>query len=68
MMSKKLDQLHQQIVGDCINLIKEKEVDVSELAYRIGISMQQLLFAFRQRVKDFSIYLRAYDLLIDWQE
>ena len=68
MMSKKLDQLHQQIVGDCINLIKEKEVDVSELAYRIGISMQQLLFAFKQRVKDFSVYFRAYDLLIDWQE
>lgn len=65
-MPNKLDILFHQIVKECLSLIKLKNVDLEELAFKIGISTDRLNESLISRDKDFSIYFRAYGLLLDW--
>ncbi|MEI3530353.1 MAG: hypothetical protein V8Q75_04680 [Bacilli bacterium] len=65
-MSNKLEFLFHQIVKDCLNLIQLKAVNLEDLAFELGISYDRLNKALTSCDKDFSIYFRAYDLLLDW--
>lgn len=65
-MKKELDILFNNIVKDSLELIKEKNVDLDELAFRVGISTNKLKESLTSRDEDFSIYFRTYNLLLNW--
>lgn len=66
MITKRIEEYYNEIKKTCWKLIKEKHVDISELAYRMGMSSEKLLSYFENNSKDLSIYLTAYSLLTDW--
>lgn len=65
-MKKELDILFNNIVKDSLELIKAKNVDLDELAFKIGISTEKLRESLLSRNEDFSIYFRTYNLLLNW--
>lgn len=67
MIDEKLNKMFYQIKSDCFKLIEEKDVDLEELAYQMGVSVYTLVDKFSVRDKDFSFYLKAYNLLEEWQ-
>lgn len=66
MITNQLDVLYNKIVKESLDLIKSKNIDLDELAFKIGISSERLKKALLSRDEDFSIYFRAYDLLLEW--
>lgn len=66
MITNQLDVLYNQIIKESLELIKSKKIDLDELAFKIGISSERLKKALLSRDEDFSIYFRAYDLLLEW--
>jgi len=66
-MVDNLDELHAQIVKDSIKLIKEKNVDISQLSFKLGISVKELYNTLTKRSEDFSIYFKIYDTLTEWE-
>lgn len=66
-MVDNLDELHAQIVKDSIKLIKEKNVDISQLSFKLGISVKELYNTLTKRSEDFSIYFKIYDTLAEWE-
>lgn len=66
MIKNQLDVLYNKIVKESLELIKLKNIDLDELAFKIGISSSRLKKALFSRDEDFSIYFRTYDLLLDW--
>lgn len=67
MVENSLDELYVQIVKDSIKLIKEKNVDISQLSFELGISIKELYNTFTKRSEDFSIYFKMYDTLVEWE-
>ena len=65
-MNEKLDKLFYSIRDECLELIKEKKVDTEELAFKVGCNNETLVNLLNNRIKDFSIYLKLYDVLLDW--
>lgn len=66
MITNQLDVLYNKIVKESLDLIKSKNIDLDELAFKIGISSDRLKKSLLSRDEDFSIYFRTYDLLLDW--
>ena len=66
-MEEKLDLLFDEIKNECLNIIKEKNVDIEELSTSLGCDVNSLLKLLKERDADFSVYLKLYDILTDWQ-
>lgn len=62
-----LEKTFLEIKVECLNMIKEKNVDLYELSFELGISLEQLVKNFQSRINDFSFYLRTYNILLDWE-
>lgn len=62
-----LDKTFLEIKVECLNMIKEKNVDLYELSFELGISLEQFVKNFQSRTKDFSFYLRTYNILLEWE-
>ncbi len=67
MIDKKLEQLFIDIKLDCLELILEKEVPVSELSYQLGISTKEFYQKIHLSSRDFSFYLKMYHILLNWR-
>lgn len=65
-MKNQLDKLFNNIVSDCLKQIDTKHVDIDDLSFKLGMDSKALINCFTNRNEDFSIYLRAYDLLVEW--
>ncbi len=65
-MSNDLDALYIDMKNQCLKMIEEKNVDIEELAFCLGITLDDFIAKFRVRDKDFSLYLKTYDLLLGW--
>ena len=66
MMSEKLDNLFQEIKNECLVNIRDKHIDIEELAFELGMDLNVFLDFFMTRHSDFSFYLKAYDLILNW--
>lgn len=66
MMDKKLDALFYQIKENCFDLIKKKDINFLDFAFELGMDSDDVIHNFIVRNKDFSFYLKAYDLLLKW--
>ena len=66
-MEEKLNNLFFHIRENIFKLIQEKNVDVDALAFDLGISRQNLIDNFNQRVEDFTFYLQTLSLLENWE-
>lgn len=65
-MNDKLDRLFYAIRNDCLDLIEKKKVDVEELSFKLGCNLETLVNLLNDRDEDFSIYLKLYDILLEW--
>ncbi len=66
MIEKRLDKLFSDIKKDCVELIQEKDVSISDLSFQLGISADEFVQRFQSRCRDFSFYLKTYDILMKW--
>ena len=65
-MNENLNELFLEIRKECLLLINKKNVDVSELSFRMGLSSKTLYDVLNDKNKDFSIYLKLYEVLLGW--
>ena len=61
-----LDELYAEIKGECIKLIYDKNVDMQELSYRVGLDTSHLYTILNSNDQDFSLYLKLYEVLLGW--
>ena len=61
-----LDLLFKDVKEECIKLIYDKNVDIEELSFRMGLDVNSLYSVLNNVNKDFSIYLKLYDILLGW--
>lgn len=61
-----IDIVYNKIRKDCLNEILKNKIDIGELAFRMGCSVQNLLSILKNKTKDLSVYLKLYDILINW--
>lgn len=66
MTNEKLDNLFYNIKKDCMDLIREKDVNLEDLSFALGISSREFISNFQTRIKDFSFYLETYRILMEW--
>ena len=66
MTSEKLDKLFMDIKNSCLELIYQKNIDIEELCFKLGVSVVDFINRFHTRDKDFSFYLATYNYLLDW--
>lgn len=67
-MENKLNNLFLNIRDSIFRLIQQKNVDVDILAFNLGISRQNLIDNFNNRIDDFTFYLQTLSLLENWGE
>ena len=65
-MNENLNELFLEIRKECLLLINKKNVDVSELSFRMGLSSKTLYDVLNDKNEDFSIYLKLYEVLLRW--
>lgn len=65
-MNENLNELFLEIRKECLLLINKKNVDVSELSFRMGLSSKTLYDVLNDKNEDFSIYLKLYEVLLGW--
>ena len=65
-MNDCLNELYLQIRRECLKIIHKKKVDVEELSFRMGLSCEVLHNVLSEKNKDFSIYLKLYEILLGW--
>ena len=65
-MNENLNELFLQIRKECLLIISKKNVDVSELSFRMGMDSKTLYNVLNDKNKDFSIYLKLYEVLLGW--
>ena len=65
-MSDKLNILFNQIKNECLNLISKKKVDLDDLSFALGMDKDKMCDLFKNKNEDFSIYLKMYDVLVEW--
>ena len=63
---KKLDELFESIRNDCLKLIDNKKVDLDELSFVLGCNQEELTNILINKDEDFSVYLKLYDVLVEW--
>ena len=61
-----LNELYSEIKGECIKLIYDKNIDMEELSYRVGMDTNYLYKLLNSNDEDFSLYLRLYEVLLGW--
>ena len=66
-MEEKLDELFLTIKDECLSIINKRKIDMEDLSIELGCSTQTLSNFLKKRNADFSIYLKLYDILVDWQ-
>ena len=70
MMSEKLDNLFQEIKNECLVNIRDKHIDNNNneawFCFELGMDLNVFLDFFMTRHSDFSFYLKAYDLILNW--
>ena len=65
-MNDSLDLLYKDVKEECIKLIYDKNVDMEELSFCMGLDEKSLYNILNSNNKDFSLYLKLYDLLLGW--
>ena len=65
-MSPELNELYDEIKGECMKIIYDKNVDMDELSFRVGMDAKTLYYVLNSNDQDFSIYLRLYEELLGW--
>lgn len=61
-----LDSVYEKILVKSFYLIKEKKVDLNELAIQLGYHPNKLVEIFEKEEKDLTVYLKLYDTLMLW--
>ena len=64
-MNNRLDKMFENIRKDCIDLINNKNIDIDDLTFKLGISTNKFIDILTNRNKDFTIYLRMYNTLLE---
>lgn len=64
-MNNRLDKMFINIRKDCIDLINNKNIDIDDLTFKLGISTNKFIDILTNRNKDFTIYLRMYNTLLE---
>ncbi len=67
MQATELNDMFQNIRGVVYKLIQEKNVDVDELAFSLGIGREAFIRNFSARIDDFTFYLQTLSLLEHWE-
>lgn len=65
-MNENLNELFLEIRKECLLIINKKNVDISELSFRMGLSSKTLYDVLNDKNEDFSIYLKLYEVLLGW--
>ena len=63
-----MEQLYREVRDMILENVREKGIDREELTFRIGIDEATFDELMEKRHPDFSIYLRALDLVLTWDE
>jgi len=64
-MKNELESIFLNIRNDCLNLIREKDIDIDDLTFKLGISVNTFIDVLNNRNKDFKIYLKLYNTLLE---
>lgn len=64
-MNNRLDKMFINIRKDCIDLINNKNIDIDDLTFKLGISTNKFIDILTNRNKDFTIYLKMYNTLLE---
>ncbi len=67
-MEEKLNNLFLDIKNKTLNLIKEKNIDIDVLSFKLGIDSDKLISNYTNRIDDFSFYLKTLELVTNWEE
>lgn len=51
----------------CYNLMQQKNVNIDDLSYKLGISRKDFINNFLNQTEDFTFYLQTVDLLEKWE-
>ncbi len=65
-MNENLNELFKQIRNECLQIIYKKNVDIDELSFKMGINTGTLYKILEDKIEDFSIYLKLYEVLLGW--
>jgi len=65
-MNEDLNELFINIRRECLQMIYQKNVDVEELSFRMGVNTKTLYSVLKNKNEDFSIYLKLYEVLLGW--
>ena len=66
MNDNNLNELFLQIRKECLQMIDQKRIDISELSFKMGMSIKSLYNILKDKDKDFSVYLKLYEVLLGW--
>jgi hypothetical protein len=66
MNENNLNELFLQIRKECLQMIDQKRIDISELSFKMGMSIRALYNVLKDKDKDFSVYLKLYEVLLGW--
>ena len=55
-MERQLDNLFLEIKTKVIHLMQEKNVDIDDLVFALGVTRQYFINNFLKRINDFSFY------------
>ena len=64
-MNNRLDKMFINIRKDCIDLINNKNIDIDDLTFKLGISTNKFIDILTNINKDFTIYLKMYNTLLE---
>ncbi len=59
-------KLCNNIKVDCLELIKQKNVDLEELSFELGVSLNKFIDLFKNNEDEYLFYFKTYNLLIEW--
>ena len=65
-MERQLDNLFLEIKTKVIYLMQEKNVDIDDLVFALGVTRQYFINNFLKRINDFSFYFETLHLLERW--
>ena len=65
-MEKQLDNLFLEIKTKVIHLMQEKNIDIDDLVFSLGVTRQAFINNFLKRNNDFSFYFETLHLLERW--
>lgn len=66
MIDSNLNELFLEIKDECLRLIYQKRIDLDDLSYQMGMSMKTLYNFLKSKNEDFSVYLKLYEILLEW--